>query len=71
MDIEVTQQPFDHQMELCDLQSDSSFQSKKMSLQKLSGKCHIKRCFPSFEIAPLKCCHYLEAPICVKLHFPL
>jgi hypothetical protein len=62
MDIEVTQQPFDLQME-------SSVE--KMNLQKLTGKCYLKRSSPSFEYSPLKCCHYLEARMFVKLHIPL
>jgi hypothetical protein len=63
MDPEVTQQPFDLQMELCDLQSDATFQSKKKkkNLQKIFGKCYLKRSSPSFKISPLKFCHYLEA----------
>jgi hypothetical protein len=70
MDIEVTQQPFDLQMELCDLQSDL-FLIEKMNLWKICGKCYLKRSSPSFEISPLKCCHYLEASMFLKLHFPL
>jgi hypothetical protein len=34
-----------------------------MNLWKICGKCYLKRSSPSFEMSPLKCSHYLEAPV--------
>jgi hypothetical protein len=42
MDTEVTQQPFDLQMELCDLQSDPFLQLKKLISRRFFGKCCLK-----------------------------
>jgi len=72
MNTEVTQRPFDLQMELCDPQSYPVFQSKKKESPEGFAKMLLKRSSSSFEISPVKCCHYLEAPMWVwssTLHY--
>jgi len=71
MDIEVTQQPFDLQMECVIFCRILFFFSLKNESWEVFGKCCLKRISPSFEISPVTCCHYLEEPMFVKLHFPL
>jgi hypothetical protein len=44
---------------------------QKANLRKIFWKCYLKISYQSFEISPLKCCNYLEAPMFVELHFPL
>jgi hypothetical protein len=67
MDIEVTQQQFDLQIELCDLQSYLFFFNRKNEFPEGFWKILSQ---DTLEMSPLKCCH-LDAAMFVKLHFPL
>jgi hypothetical protein len=71
MDPEVTQQPFDLQMELCDLQSDATFQSKKKKEPSEDfWKMLSQEKFPKLQNFSLEILSLFGSTMFVKLHFP-